>query len=108
MPAILAAACLAHDIGNPPFGHSGEDAISEYFKIGSGFEYISQDYGGKYIHDGSVYKVIDVESESKKRDLQCFEGNAMGFRLLTKYDDRGLNLTCATLATFTSTHGNRL
>ncbi|MDP3684468.1 MAG: dNTP triphosphohydrolase, partial [Ignavibacteria bacterium] len=33
---IVAAACLAHDIGNPPFGHSGEDAISDYFKTGNG------------------------------------------------------------------------
>lgn len=101
IPAILAAACLAHDIGNPPFGHSGEDSISEYFRMGIGLDHIFQDYGGKYINSGSVYKILDVKSESKVRDLQNFEGNAMGFRLLTKYEDRGLNLTCATLATFT-------
>ncbi|NNG26975.1 MAG: dNTP triphosphohydrolase, partial [Ignavibacteriaceae bacterium] len=35
---IIAAACLAHDIGNPPFGHSGENAIAEYFKTGRGKE----------------------------------------------------------------------
>lgn len=100
IPAIVAAACLAHDIGNPPFGHSGEDSISEYFRIAKGYEYLSEEYAGSYDYDTLVYTPRDIHSEAKIRDLHYFEGNAMGFRLLTKHDDTGLNLTCATLATF--------
>ena len=75
MGDIVSTACLAHDIGNPPFGHSGETAI-----------------------------------ESAVRELTgqtgyTFEGNAQGFRLLTRIcdpiKDCGLNLTCATLGAFT-------
>lgn len=84
---IVAAACLAHDIGNPPFGHSGEDAISEYFKNG----------------DGKQFK--EKLTELQYNDLIKFEGNAQGFRLLTKLQNPkikgGLRLTCATLAAFT-------
>lgn len=90
IPSIVHAACLAHDIGNPPFGHSGEDSISDYFRTEKGLAYIEQ--------------YFDKENEfynSKKNDLQCYEGNALGFNLLTKYEEVGLNLTCATLATFT-------
>ncbi|OOV18172.1 dGTP triphosphohydrolase [Flavobacterium sp. LM4] len=90
IPSIIHAACLAHDIGNPPFGHSGEDSISDYFRNDKGFDYIEE-----YFHkDDEFYN-------SKINDLQCYEGNALGFNLLTKYEDVGLNLTCATLATFT-------
>ena len=39
--SVVAASCLAHDLGNPPFGHSGEDAIKEFFQNGSGQELIS-------------------------------------------------------------------
>lgn len=103
IPAIVSAACQAHDIGNPPFGHSGEDAISEYFKFGKGDTYLSNDYktpiqdASGYVHS---FEFKDIESEVKIRDLVKFEGNAMGFRILTKYDNIGLDLTCATLATF--------
>jgi len=84
---IIAAACLAHDIGNPPFGHSGEDAISEYFING----------GGKSFKD----KIID---EKKWLDLIKYEGNAQGFRIITGLQNPdvrgGLQLTYSTIASF--------
>lgn len=83
--AIVAAAALAHDIGNPPFGHSGEKAIGEYFKNGNGQKYKSQ------------------LSEKEFRDIIDFEGNANGFRLLTETRegvDGGLRLSYATLGAF--------
>lgn len=85
---IVAAACLAHDIGNPPFGHSGEDAISEFFRSGSGVQFEKQ--------------INDVK---KWNDLTKFEGNAQGFRIITKLQNPnikgGLRITHATLAAFT-------
>ena len=87
--AIVSAACLAHDIGNPPFGHSGEDAISEYFK-----------------HPDAEPFLEDLQAK-EIQDLKNFEGNAMGFRLLThtlpfESDlSGGLQLTYATLGAFT-------
>ena len=84
---IVAAACLAHDIGNPPFGHSGEDAISEYFKNGNGRQF------KRHLN------------EKQWNDLTRFEGNAQGFRIITRLQNPkipgGLKLTCATLASFT-------
>ena len=63
--AIVSAACLAHDLGNPPFGHSGEKAISTYFSEGKGLALKEQ--------------LSSMEWE----DLTHFEGNANAFRLLT-------------------------
>ncbi|WP_335966782.1 deoxyguanosinetriphosphate triphosphohydrolase [Galbibacter sp. PAP.153] len=83
--AIVAAAALAHDIGNPPFGHSGEKAIGEYFKNGNGEKYKSQ------LTDKEYQDVID------------FEGNANGFRILTESRKGiigGLRLSYATLGAF--------
>ncbi|SHI56015.1 dGTP triphosphohydrolase [Pseudozobellia thermophila] len=83
--AIVAAAALAHDIGNPPFGHSGEKAIGEYFLNGNGSKYQS------------------VLTEKEFQDLVDYEGNANGFRLLTRSREGvegGLRLSYATLGAF--------
>jgi len=84
--AIVAAAALSHDIGNPPFGHSGEKAIGEYFISGNG-------------------KNFKAELTSKEyEDLCRFEGNANGFKILTQSREGregGLRLSYATLGAFT-------
>jgi dGTPase len=84
--AIVQAACLAHDIGNPPFGHTGEDAIRNWFR----------DSANKHFLTGL--------STSEIRDFQTFEGNAQGLRILTQLEyhrfDGGLRLTYATLGAF--------
>ena len=83
--AIVAAASVTHDIGNPPFGHSGEKAIGEYFKTGNGAKYKSQ------ITDKEYQDIID------------FEGNANGFKILTESREGvfgGLRLSYATLGAF--------
>ena len=83
--AIVASACLAHDIGNPPFGHSGEKAIGEYFKRGNGLQF-------------------KEELTAKQwQDLIDFEGNANGFKILTESREGiegGLRLSYATLGAF--------
>ncbi|MDH5474359.1 MAG: deoxyguanosinetriphosphate triphosphohydrolase [Cyclobacteriaceae bacterium] len=80
--AIVAAAALAHDIGNPPFGHSGESAISDFFK---------------HHPQGELFK--SRLSDKQWEDAVNFEGNAQGFRLMQQ--NQGLQLTFATLASFT-------
>ncbi len=83
--AIVAAAALAHDIGNPPFGHSGEKAIGSYFKEGQ----------GKQFKTGL--------SDKEYQDLCDFEGNANGFKILTESREGregGLRLSYATLGAF--------
>jgi len=82
--AIVAAACLSHDIGNPPFGHAGEDAIREWFK-------------------GSGLLARYPFTEAERADFAYYEGNAQGFRILTRLQNPanpGLQLTNAVLATF--------
>lgn len=84
--SIVSAACLAHDMGNPPFGHSGERAISAYFADGKGqqFEQKVRDEGGRW------------------EDFLYFEGNANAMRLLTHQfagrREGGFALTYSTLA----------
>jgi len=83
--AIVATAALAHDIGNPPFGHNGEKAIGEYFKHGNGQKYKEQ------------------LTSKQWQDLIDFEGNANGFKILTEHKEGvqgGLRLSYATLGAF--------
>ncbi|MCP5419985.1 MAG: deoxyguanosinetriphosphate triphosphohydrolase [Gammaproteobacteria bacterium] len=86
--AVVAAACLAHDIGNPPFGHSGEDAIRLWFQTSP----IGQ-------------AALQQLSPAQRQDFLRFEGNAQGFRIIARLqspDNRGgMQLTCATLGVFT-------
>ena len=73
--AITAAASLAHDLGNPPFGHSGEDAISDFF-----------------IHHPTGKLFREKMDQRQWEDVTHFEGNAQGFRLLNKGENQGLKL----------------
>jgi dGTPase len=83
--AIVAAAALAHDIGNPPFGHSGEKAIGDYFLHGNGKRFQS------------------VFTKKEYQDVIDFEGNANGFKILSESKngvEGGLRLSYATLGAF--------
>ena len=83
---IVQSACLAHDIGNPPFGHSGEDAIRHWF------------------HQAENNGWLDDMQPAEREDFLNFEGNAQGFRVLTQLEyhqfDGGMRLTYATLGAF--------
>lgn len=83
--SIVEAACLAHDLGNPPFGHAGEEAMRHWFET-----------NGQAVF-GSL-------SRKHRNDLLNFEGNAQGFRMLTQTENHvfsgGMRLTYATLGTF--------
>lgn len=69
---IVSAACLAHDMGNPPFGHAGEKAIASYFKEGRGQQLLDfTDESGEKLTQAQWY------------DMTRFDGNANAFRLLT-------------------------
>jgi dGTPase len=84
LSAVVMTACIAHDIGNPPFGHSGEDAICTYFRE----------------LEGEQLKFLTENlSENQFNDFKFFEGNANAFRILTTiFNQNNLNLTYATLA----------
>lgn len=87
LPSVIAAACLAHDIGNPPFGHSGEDAIRTYFTEMEG---------------ELKKKVHDSLSPNQLKDFELFEGNSNALRILTNnFNEQikgGYKLTYTTLA----------
>ena len=85
---IAAAACLAHDIGNPPFGHFGEATIRDWFR-----------------RDRLGRSLLEPLDSAQAEDFLRFEGNAQGFRILARLqnwrDAGGLRLTAATLAAYT-------
>lgn len=82
---IVSAACLAHDLGNPPFGHGGEEGMIYWFET----------------NGPSIFKNL---SQEHKRDLIAVEGNAQGFRTIAQTENYlfngGLQLTYATLGAF--------
>jgi len=82
----VAAACLAHDLCNPPFGHIGESAIQEYFA------------------QQAPPDLLEPLTERERQDLLRFEGNAQAFRILTRLErpwrQGGLSLTHATIGAF--------
>lgn len=88
--SVVSAACLAHDLGNPPFGHSGERAISTFFSEGKGQLLKEKQPNGEQL------------SSMEWDDLTHFEGNANAFRILThQFEGRrrgGFVLTYTTLA----------
>lgn len=82
--AIAATCGLIHDLGNPPFGHAGEDAIRAWF------------------HEPEQATLMATLNDQQKRDFEIFEGNAQSLRLVARLqilaDDKGLNLTFGTLS----------
>ena len=83
---VVQAACLAHDIGNPPFGHAGEDAIRDFFQSENG------------------QRLLTPLRPNERAEFCSFEGNAQGLRVVSQLDPHrkmgGMRLTAATLGTF--------
>jgi dGTPase len=113
VPLIIQSASLVHDIGNPPFGHFGETVIQNHFKdlfanhhmVRTELERKLQTVSGREKDD--IQKEIDKLlklTKAQEEDFTNFDGNAQGFRVLTKLqildDDKGLNLTSATLGAY--------
>ncbi|MGJ8530460.1 dGTP triphosphohydrolase, partial [Maritalea sp.] len=94
LPSMLAAVGLAHDVGNPPFGHQGEYAISSWFQK-------NENKALNFSEAVAQGKISEEDSKRMKEDYLNFEGNAQALRILTKLqilnDDFGLNVSCGTL-----------
>lgn len=82
---IVQTACLAHDIGNPPFGHAGEYAIRDWFRTAQ----------------REMPHLFDALTPLEMRDLLTYEGNAQGFRTVTQLEynqfNGGMRLSAAAL-----------
>ena len=85
---VVQAACLAHDIGNPPFGHSGEEAIGRWFEE-------------RFEAPKGIVAALDAKD---RQEFKTFEGNAQGFRILARNemytDEGGMRLSLAVLGAF--------
>lgn len=81
--AVVQVACLAHDIGNPPFGHTGEEALRDWFRQ------------PKHVH------WLEKLSEHERRDVMTYEGNAHSLRMVTSLEmyagEGGMRLTAAVI-----------
>lgn len=105
IPKILEVAGLIHDVGNPPFGHFGEEIIKSYFH-----------QLNNQTANPNVKKAFDELKKEEKEDFLNFDGNVQGFRILRKLglarDDNSYNLTMPVLATiikypYSSIEGNK-
>ncbi len=105
IPTILRVAAYLHDMGNPPFGHLGEEIIGDWFKQNLSKLKFSRD--GKLIFSDTSQAddemIINILSKQMREDFLNFEGNAQLLRLVTRLsnvvDDNGMNLTYPVLAT---------
>lgn len=91
--SIVRAGCLIHDIGNPPFGHAGEKGISEYFQANKYGHYLYNRY-----YSNEINKKGTPFTAKQYEDLENFEGNAQGFRIVTNQNYKSLNITYTSIA----------
>lgn len=105
IPTILNAAALLHDMGNPPFGHLGEQIISDWFR--NNLPKIVKKSDGSFVFNdvGSADDTLAYKLKGKyANDFMHFEGNAQLLRLVTKLsyvvDEHGMNLSYPVLASF--------
>lgn len=92
MAGTVQAACLVHDIGNPPFGHSGEASIGAWF---------AQQFAA---NDGTGTGIAAGIAPEHRAEFEAFEGNAQGFRIVSRLEmarrEGGMRLSYATLGAF--------
>ncbi|SES62158.1 dGTPase [Oceanobacillus limi] len=96
IPALLAVAGLVHDIGNPPFGHYGEDVIKDWFT-----RFVAEHGSEKQDAEEAFLQQYYI-AKDELYDFLHFDGNAQGLRVLTRLqflnDEYGINFTYGTLS----------
>ncbi|MBR4910442.1 MAG: dNTP triphosphohydrolase [Clostridia bacterium] len=105
IPFILKTAALLHDMGNPPFGHLGEEVIGEWFRKNLGKLSFNSDKELVFNSSSEPKETLEyLFKGSYAEDLKHFEGNAQLLRLVTKLcfvvDDNGMNLSFPVMASF--------